>query len=303
MPSYKPARPHDLPDFHLELLGDSSFWNAHVQMEKLRPELAIWNGHPERVVKFREDLRSAVLWWVGDDAVELLEEARKTIPPCTLTEELIPAPSGFVCFEHPLSGIDALNGVKMDIDYLVWKKAQVGDVAAGDRRPNAISIIAGKQIDDVVALLGRADWMIGTDFGDVHWESEQHRIDSIAEDQSTIATLWLLAGQSKLVANEPVHPGRAIMRRAKRHRAEHLGSVRYIHLPRAIHGGGIEADETASRHYRHRWIVSGHWRQQAYGPQRSLRKPLWIAPHIKGPSGKPLITTPKVHIWAPTKGE
>lgn len=37
-----------------------------------------------------------------------------------------------------------------------------------------------------------------------------------------------------------------------------------------------------------RWIVSGHFRHQPYGPQSSLRKVIWIAPYIAGPVDKPL---------------
>ncbi len=33
----------------------------------------------------------------------------------------------------------------------------------------------------------------------------------------------------------------------------------------------------------HRFIVRGHWRNQAFGPARSERKRLWIEPHWKGP--------------------
>jgi len=35
---------------------------------------------------------------------------------------------------------------------------------------------------------------------------------------------------------------------------------------------------------KHRFRVIGHWRQQAHGPERALRKPLWIQPFFKGPT-------------------
>ena len=55
--------------------------------------------------------------------------------------------------------------------------------------------------------------------------------------------------------------------------------------------------EHAGRDYRHRWWVDGHWRQQACGPEHSQRKPVWIAPHIKGPEGQPLTDKERVHVW------
>src|SRR5690606_28214538 len=37
-----------------------------------------------------------------------------------------------------------------------------------------------------------------------------------------------------------------------------------------------DQDGTSSRHYKHRWVVSGHWRNQAHGPGRSLRRQTWV---------------------------
>jgi hypothetical protein len=47
----------------------------------------------------------------------------------------------------------------------------------------------------------------------------------------------------------------------------------------------------------HRWIVKGHWRQQAYGPKRQFRRPVYISSHIKGPDDLPLIEQDVVKVW------
>jgi hypothetical protein len=44
-----------------------------------------------------------------------------------------------------------------------------------------------------------------------------------------------------------------------------------------------EGIKKASGELRTRFIVRGHWRNQAHGPNRSLRKRKWIQPHWKGP--------------------
>ena len=46
--------------------------------------------------------------------------------------------------------------------------------------------------------------------------------------------------------------------------------------------------------YHHRWIVSGHFRNQTYGPRGSLRRRQWIPPYIKGPAGAPLLNRTKI---------
>jgi hypothetical protein len=51
----------------------------------------------------------------------------------------------------------------------------------------------------------------------------------------------------------------------------------------------LASAETTGVNYSHQWVVEGHWRWQPCGPGRSERRLIWIAPHIKGPDGAPLI--------------
>ena len=52
---------------------------------------------------------------------------------------------------------------------------------------------------------------------------------------------------------------------------------------------------TGSIEWQKHWMVRGHWRLQAHGPNRSLRRPTWIDPYVKGPEDKPLDVRPT--IW------
>lgn len=53
--------------------------------------------------------------------------------------------------------------------------------------------------------------------------------------------------------------------------------------------------DESGRAYTHQWIVRAHWRQQACGPGLRDRKPILVAPYIKGPPGAPLIE--KDRMW------
>ena len=46
----------------------------------------------------------------------------------------------------------------------------------------------------------------------------------------------------------------------------------------------------------HRWLVSGHWRNQ-WLPSRAAHRLQWISNHIKGPTNKPLIVKDRVTAW------
>ena len=37
------------------------------------------------------------------------------------------------------------------------------------------------------------------------------------------------------------------------------------------------------------WMVRGHQRWQAHGPRHSLRKPIWVVPHMKGRVDAPIL--------------
>ena len=56
-------------------------------------------------------------------------------------------------------------------------------------------------------------------------------------------------------------------------------------------------ETTDGRTYSHRWVVSGHWRDQAKGPRWSQRETIWIADHEAGPEGAPLIVKEKVNVF------
>lgn len=62
------------------------------------------------------------------------------------------------------------------------------------------------------------------------------------------------------------------------------------------HGAPDDEDGGESWHLTHQHLVRGHWRQQACGPGLKWRKPVYIAPYIKGPEGSGLTQTDVVHV-------
>lgn len=53
----------------------------------------------------------------------------------------------------------------------------------------------------------------------------------------------------------------------------------------------------SGRHLQHRFVVRGHWRNQAYGTNRALRRRTYILPYVKGPDGAPFVEREKVFQW------
>ena len=58
--------------------------------------------------------------------------------------------------------------------------------------------------------------------------------------------------------------------------------------------GWTRSNVEARRDWSHRWLVSGHWRNQWY-PSEGVRRPIWIDAFVKGPSDAPLLVRPTVY--------
>ncbi|MFI6496939.1 hypothetical protein [Nonomuraea typhae] len=113
-----------------------------------------------------------------------------------------------------------------------------------------------------------------------------------------LAASWLLMQQPKLVGRVTQRPDKAVRRsygRAGRESPEvTVIDLRHLYVPDSADAG--EGQE-GGRLYKHRWVVSGHWRDQPYGPNRQLRRRQWIPSYTKGPDGAPLLVTEKVNVW------
>jgi hypothetical protein len=118
-------------------------------------------------------------------------------------------------------------------------------------------------------------------------------VASMSEDRRRLAALWLLSSQPGLATSIRKVQDRPSMRRAQRRGLD--PQVRVVQLR---HGPpATEGHRDGSRTYRHRWTVTGHWRNQAVGKEWSDHRPVYINPHLKGPADAPLLDTPKVKAW------
>ncbi|HEX3455432.1 MAG TPA: hypothetical protein VHS03_12465, partial [Gaiellaceae bacterium] len=147
---------------------------------------------------------------------------------------------------------------------------------------------------DVWAWLGRGDWLYGTPVEHRELPYTDSAFASIAEDRRRLAALWLLMTQPGIASVETSHGTRAERRRAERHGAA-TPTVQIIDVARRhtrTHANG----DGEHRHVNVRYLVSGHWRRQAYGPHRAYRRPTWIAAHWRGPEDAPLSNVEHVRV-------
>jgi hypothetical protein len=282
----KPTKPSELPELRAQLLDDDWVWEAVDVLSVLHSDFP-----PARPI--RDSVRDASLWWVGTDCCDLLEQAAPSMPPIDLTVDLVPDLDGLAWLERPLLGSHGqIPGVEVAFDFVHWLPSFVEGLAA-------VSIIMWRLFPDhpelAPAPLGRSDWPYGwkTDRRADTVSELQHQ--SIVEDRRLLAALWQLSTQPKSTETTQVTADRAARRRMAR-RGHEPAPVRLVNLNRRRHRGATTATP-GSREYTCQWIVRSHWRQQAYGPGRSLRKAVLIDQHIRGPEGMPLRVRDTVKVW------
>lgn len=90
--------------------------------------------------------------------------------------------------------------------------------------------------------------------------------------------------------------------RSERHQRREMRRIAFperetlvVRLRRERHGE--TADEHGPANYSHRFIVSGHWRNQWY-PKAEEHRQIWISPYVKGDESLPLVIKPRrAMVW------
>ena len=318
----KVSGPRDLPDFRMWLIDQwkpagifakSAVLMAAMGIDRVVDGVPVVNTDPNTETYA---LPRAALWWVTEDMTDLVAHAAPTMPETTLTDDLIPDRFGLVVFAKPLMGVMADTGEPISTDAMVWcRGVNLGREAinitsyhysrAGEDIGNSRMghVIADK---DMWSPTGAAGWELGTDTETVDapkLPSYDHRDESFSEDRRWLATLWLLATQP-LTDSTIERAPRAAARRHDRAKLPASSDVRLINVRRRSADKTDGNPDGSGREYSHRWIVGGEqggfWRQQAYGPAWSLRRPQWIDAYIAGPADKPLKISETVNV---VKGE
>lgn len=105
----------------------------------------------------------------------------------------------------------------------------------------------------------------------------------------------LIVDRTDATDGQPAKPAKR--KQHKRIPLEELKKISVLRLRRIQPNHEDEGTkDTESRAYSHRWIVSGHFRNQAVGQNWSEHRVIWIPPYVVGPAGKPLVIKEKVTV-------
>lgn len=263
-------------------------------LDRLRDQPAV----AELLQKAEEDLAgidTSVLFWVNRDMTDLAVSAAASLPEWS-PAAAIPEEFGLIAWAKPVGTFDwpvpgSTQRVRMPVDMMVWG---VRDLSVGVSCAFRADRIA-EQLNPGLARMPLISHPIGM------WDLEEpvdYRLPNGAVcPMGVLGAAWLLMQQPSMSDRREIRTTTGQSASEDDSSADpdavNIIELRRLRNPEA----GGEGDAGERRRYDKRFWVSGHWRQQACGPGRKMRKPLWISPHIKGPESAPLADTTRVYMW------
>lgn len=263
------------------------------------------------------------LWWATEEMTTLAVDASRDIPAADWLD-VLPEPSGIIGFGrtlppahtngpltlaggagevHPPFAIDALawriTGQRLHIDALALDTRLGRNVRI---QPGPMQQILTLRISD--HRLSHDEFTDPTDSATIADSGAQQAISPDAASTSVgiralLATVMTMIQQPGITDQARYDARTGDQQPAATSSLGRPTDVQMVDV-RAPQRGMPDADRPdggSGRSYHHRWIVRGHWRQQPYGPEQSLRRPQWIADYIKGPEAAPIKEREKVYIW------
>ncbi|SDR75971.1 hypothetical protein [Corynebacterium timonense] len=275
--------------------------DAIVAHEKFIPEEERGTAITRRHIP---TLRRAELFWASSDMTTLALQAAATLPEWT-PEIAAPATAGFMLWQQPIGRFDGVapgftdEGVaeriisdsqavaahwSFDAEYLTL--TLYGLVSSAAERGRTAPVSGDLYEIGVFTTLG------GHAF---HPDKVELQDQTMHEVLHVIGASWLLMQQPTVSTVRRQKPQRTGGKPKKKPAKRDM--VQIIDLRRlAKKNEPNAAPGTGRREYSRRWFVRGHWRQQACGPGRTQRKPVFVAPHIRGPEDAPL-KQGRVNAW------
>ena len=265
----------------------------------------------ERIDHEVRGLLGARTYFVSEDMRLLAEHAALSRPDEPIIETDLPCPSGCMFFERPMLVPD-IHGKLIAIGMIRWQAVNYKRTGAGDRGRGVMWVAYGDVKDPrshYCTPWARWATRLIIDYEDAEQmdtmpltaeEAAEHHGAKVEDVRGSIfflrkvpLTLWTLFGQTLSTITEEYADRPARRRLAKENSLLTLSKIRVVRLRRE--SGESEHGAPGSVEWSHRWLVSGHWRNQ-WLPSIKAHRLQWIRPFVKGPSDKPFVPQRTVHV-------
>ncbi|MEW2415270.1 hypothetical protein AB0953_16365 [Streptomyces sp. NPDC046866] len=289
------VRPSHLPRMRRQFL-------SHLDSPASQLRSKMGEGLQSGLDGLATNLRNADMYWVTPEMAALAMSAGAQLAAARWAVVDRPSPCGLLWWADGIGSMDT-GGVQIPVEGIVWGPHERGlmvwllmsrsRLASEVQSRNGMTLVAD-QMPPMIPIYGETLPVTAEPVSLAGLDGQLP-----APIVAALAAAWLLMQQPALVERVKERPPAAEARSSAR---AGLGdpevtvtTLRRQYLPGTQ--DAVEGDDVAGRRYRHRWVVSGHWRNQAHGPDRMLRRQTWIPAYVKGPDGAPMLSTEKVNVW------
>lgn len=248
---------------------------------------------PDLAARLASSLHEAELTWLSSEFTTLAGAAATNLDldEHPLTVHDLPATDGMVVWADMVAPMPGRVPGYADVIAVSW--TQHGDTVIVVPYAQVEQVIPTAEAD-LQELRRDAGWLVpvappvivafGAPLEADEWTTDLVRI---------VASTWFLTAQPGVAEVQPVVLDKALYKAYARARRP-SPSVRLVDLRRRKRAAAVPG-RTYSLTVR--FMVDGHWRNQAYGPGRALRRRRYIWDYLKGPAGAPLkLKTPVVRV-------
>lgn len=226
----------------------------------------------------------ATLWWVRPDMARLAWDAAKTLPEGTRLLEAIPAPKGILVWE----GTPLVSGVLLTSKY--QDEQRTAPIHGVTWEVTARGVEVGTLIYDPPGAdeLSHMPYLTYLYIGQLKKDLEAY-----------LTATFLLATQPRIGQISRHNP----KPRRRRYIPPGPGDINTgVNLVALRENAARLPTEEPSEGEKKwglsvRFMVRGHWRNQACGAKMGQRRPVYVAPYLKGPEDAPLKTSETVFVW------
>ncbi|MEU2616164.1 hypothetical protein ABZ570_32040 [Micromonospora sp. NPDC007271] len=224
------------------------------------------------------------LFWVDSDFTDLAEHASERLPDVTISRDLMPSADGMLVWSRPVT-CRQLAAASWTANRDGWYLVVYRTVGGG---------LDGKPLQRLREQVG---WLAPMSTIQDH---EQHVMPG--DPAAALVATWLLIAQqaaevTAVKVDKVVRKTYARMNRpAPEVQIVHIRASRTAISPKTGSAPGEATHSQTSRFW-----VSGHWRNQPYGPGRALRRPVYINPFLRGPDDAPIKLSTTVRMLSSHK--
>lgn len=244
-------------------------------------------------LSLQQQAADALMLWVSEEMTLLTSAAKDSLSDDS--GNFFPNASGIALF-------DGGTGIKVPLDY--FPETHWIENAFGQRRPPQAEIdgvfwVSTDDRDQVLFFgvslspeIPRQDASRKALLVDVSGDKERQL-------SKFMRAVWLLSSQEGMAEQQDEIVGKGGGKKRAKSLAQKKNNVRIVSLKKHEREYQPSKDAQGKWQLDHQVVVSGHWKNQPYGPRDAgLRRPQFIRPYVKGPDGTKLVVRPTVKVWS-----